>query len=118
MNRKEMCERIILTPQEKRLLGRIRRSKNGLKCSASEAAALLEYDLIQSQRENVDWFGVPVPTGRYVLSDFYAVYAAYCRRELLDYIADKWIDILASVISLLSLVISIAALWQSALPPA
>lgn len=117
MDRKEMCERIILTRQEKRLLGRIRRCKNGVKCSDDEVAALLEYGLIEPQREQIEGFGVPVPTGRYLLADFYAVYAAYRRRELLDYVADKWIDVLASVISLLSLVISIAALWQSAQPP-
>ena len=61
-------------------------------------------------------FGVPVPTDRYVVSDFYAIYAVYCHRELLDYIADKWVDILASVISLISLAISIVALLQ--VPPA
>lgn len=34
------------------------------------------------------------------------------RKEVLDYIADKWVDFFAALIALLSLVISIAALTQ------
>lgn len=36
----------------------------------------------------------------------------YRRKEILKYIADKWVDFFAAVISLLSLVISIIALLQ------
>ena len=117
MDRKEACEQIILLPKEKQLLKRIRRSKtNGLKCSGEEVEALESYGLVEPIREKYKGFGVPVPTDRYVVSDFYAIYAGYCHRELLDYIADKWVDILASVISLISLAISIVALLQ--VPPA
>ena len=108
MDRKEACEQIILLPKEKQLLKRIRRSKtNGLKCSGEEVEALESYGLVEPIREKYKGFGVPVPTDRYVV---------YCHRELLDYIADKWVDILASVISLISLAISIVALLQ--VPPA
>lgn len=37
---------------------------------------------------------------------------AFRRADVLNYIADKWVDILASIISMLSLVISIIALMQ------
>lgn len=117
MDRKEACERIILLPKEKRLLKRIRRShNNGVKCEKSSVQALLDYGLIVPLCSQYKGFGLQVPNGSYIVSDFYVVYAAYCHRELLDYIADKWIDILASVFSLISLAISIVALMQ--VPPA
>lgn len=117
MDRKEACEQIILLPKEKRLLKRIRRSRrSGVKCDKADVQVLIEYGLEVPLCSPYEGFGLPVPNGLYVVSDFYAVYAAYCHRELLDYLADKWVDILASVISLISLTISIAALLQ--VPPA
>lgn len=111
MDRKEACEQVILLPGEKRLLNRIRRNP-GLKCTDAEVETLLEYDLVEPLCEMLGGFTLPVPTNRYQVSDFYSVYAAYRHRELLDCIADKWIDILASLISLLSLVISVVALMR------
>lgn len=111
MDRKEACEQVILLPSEKRLLDRIRR-KPGLQCTDEDIETLLEYDLVEPEYEMMGGFTLPVPTNRYRVSEFYSVYAAYRHRERLDYIADKWIDILASFISLVSLVISVAALMQ------
>ena len=34
------------------------------------------------------------------------------RAEILDYIADKWLDVLSSLIAVASLIVSIIALWQ------
>lgn len=111
MDRKEACEQIILTKEEQRLLKKIRRGKK-LKCSDEEVSALLAYELVEPLCQMEGGFTMPVPTGEYQVSDFYAVYAAYRRRVLLDYIADKWVDILASLISLVSLFISVAALLR------
>lgn len=111
MDRKEACEQIILTKEEQRLLNKIQRSKK-LKCSDEEITALVEYELVEPLCQMEGGFTMPVPTGEYQVSDFYAVYATYRRRALLDYIADKWVDILASLISLVSLVISIIAIMR------
>lgn len=111
MDRKEAYERIILTKKERRLLNKIRRRKK-LKCSDEEVEVLLEYELVEPVCRFEGGFTLPVPTGEYQVSDFYTVYATLRRRVLLDYIADKWVDILASVISLISLVISIIAIMQ------
>ena len=35
------------------------------------------------------------------------------RAEILDYLADKWLDVLSSVIAVSSLIVSIIALWQA-----
>ena len=35
------------------------------------------------------------------------------RAEILDYLADKWLDVLSSVIAVSSLIVSIVALWQA-----
>lgn len=35
------------------------------------------------------------------------------RSEILDYLADKWLDVLSSVIAFSSLIVSIIALWQA-----
>lgn len=73
---------------------------------------LLAYDLIKPICRYEGGFTMPVPTGEYQVSDFYAVYATYRRRVFWDYIADKWVDILASLISLVSLIISIIAITR------
>ena len=111
MDRKEACEQIILTKKEQRLLNKIRRSKK-LKCSDEEVEALMAYGLVEPVCRNVGGFTLPVPTDEYQVSEFYEGYATYRRRVLLDYIADKWVDILASLISLVSLFISVAALLR------
>lgn len=35
------------------------------------------------------------------------------RAEILDYLADKWLDVLSSVIAVSSLIVPIVALWQA-----
>ena len=35
------------------------------------------------------------------------------RAEILDYLADKWLDVLSSLIAVSSLIVSIIALWQA-----
>ena len=111
MDRKEACERIILLPSEKHLLNKIRRNKNR-QCSGEDVETLMSYGLIEPKYEMVGGFTVPSPTDSYHVTEFYAVYAAYRRREWLDYIADKWIDIFASLISLVSLIMSVIALLR------
>jgi hypothetical protein len=111
MGRKEACEKIILKKAEKRLLNQIRRNP-GLKCMSEEVEMLREYGLVNAQYQMMGGFTVPMENGHYEISDFYEVYAAYRRREFWDYIADKWVDILASAISFVSLIISIIAIMR------
>lgn len=72
MDRKELCEAVILSADEKKLLKEIYRHPHR-KCEPEEIEALEEMGLVEEDAEKRPYFGVPIPLGAYCVSEFYLV---------------------------------------------
>ena len=69
-----------------------------------ESSGYLEYQMMTTRKGKV--------AAGFHLSHKGLNWRYFRRKEILDYIADKWVDFFAAVISLVSLVISIFAILQ------
>lgn len=99
MDRKEKCERVILSPDEKKLLREIARHPHK-RCSQSEAWALYTLDLVKPDTEGEDDFHQPIPQDTYCVSDFYWVYREYRRGLFMDKLLTAfWLPMLVSFIT-------------------
>mgnify|MGYP007024214194 CR=1 FL=1 len=99
MNRKEECERVVLTKEEKRLLRFIHQHPH-TKCERCQIWPLYEMNLVCPDTQGVDAFNAPIPLDTYCTSDFYQIYQAY-RSEKRFWLVLKslWLPILVSVIT-------------------
>ena len=102
MDRKEICEAIVLTAAEKKLLKEIYRNPHR-KCERAEVEALEEVGLVEQDTEKQPNFGVPFPVGTYYVSDFYFVYKEYLRDKRRDMtLQSLWLPIVVSIITTLT----------------
>ena len=102
MDRKEICEAIVLTAAEKKLLKEIYRNPHR-KCERAEVEALEEVGLVEQDTEKQPNFGVPFPGGTYYVSDFYFVYKEYLRDKRRDMtLQSLWLPIVVSIITTLT----------------
>lgn len=108
MDRKEKCDAIILTKQEKKLLKRISHSPH-LKCDKCAVQPLYDMGLVAPDEKMVDGFGCPVPTDTYCVTDFYFVYDEFCReKQWLILTQGFWLPFGVSVVTNL---ISVGIQW-------
>ena len=101
------------------------REDDGFTCALGEIASELEIDF-QTALKTVDYlvqtgYAKYIPRGTprsgtqnaaFQLTFQGVQWKSFRRREIFNYIADKWVDILSSIISVISLTVSIIALWQ------
>lgn len=108
MERKQKCESIVLSREEKKLLAEIKRHPH-TKCEYIKVKALLNMGLIRQDTNGFDSLHQPIPLDTYCVSDFYKVYLEY-RREKRFWVLTQslWMPILVSIITNL---IIIAAKW-------
>lgn len=99
MDRKEKCERVILTQAEKALLREIEHHPHK-KYSRSAVQKLYELDLVAPDTDGEDAFHQPIPKDTYCVSDFYWVYHEYRRSLLMDKLLTAfWLPMLVSFIT-------------------
>lgn len=101
------------------------REDDGFTCALGEIASELEINF-QTALKTVDYlvqtgYAKYIPRGTprsgtqnaaFQLTFQGVQWKSFRRREIFNYIADKWVDILSSIISVISLTVSIIALWQ------
>lgn len=101
MDRKEKCERVILTPNERKLLRDIKRHPHR-KCSQAEVWPLYTMGLVQPDTAGTDALGQPILKDTYCVSGFYWVYRAHKRSLLKDKLLTAfWLPMLVSFITAL-----------------
>ena len=101
MDRKEKCERVILTPEEKTLLRDIKLHPHK-KCSREGIWNLYELDLVKPDTLGEDAFHQPISKDTYCVSDFYWVYHEYKRSLFMDKLLTSfWLPMLVSFITAL-----------------
>ena len=83
MDRKEKCERVILSQNEKKLLRDIKRHPHK-KCDKTEVWNLYTLNLVEPDTEGEDAFHQPIPKDTYCVSDFYWIYHEYRRDLFMD----------------------------------
>ena len=102
MDRKSLCDKIILTKSEKRLLHRINKHPH-MKCSREEIWPLYEMDLVRPDTEGVDAFNAPIPKDTYCVSELYQIYQSYRTEQRFWLILKSlWLPIVVSIITNLS----------------
>lgn len=110
MDRKEKCERVILTPDERKLLRDIKRHPHK-KCSQAEVWPLYTMGLVQPDTAGTDALGQPIPKDTYCISGFYWVYRAYqCSKHRALFLSSLWLPILVSIITNLT-ISALQRLW-------
>ncbi len=103
MDRKEKCERVVLTPEEKTLLRDIKLHPHK-KCSREEIWNLYELDLVKPDTSGEDDFHQPIPKDTYCVSDFYWVYHEYQHTKYRDlFLSSLWLPILVSILTNLTI---------------
>lgn len=103
MDRKEKCERVILTPNERKLLRDVKRHPHR-KCSQAEVWPLYTMGLVQPDTAGTDALGQPVLKDTYCVSRFYEVYRAYqCSKHRALFLSSLWLPILVSVLTNLTI---------------
>lgn len=99
MDRKEKCERVILSPDEKKLLRDIKRHPHK-KCDKTEVWNLYALNFVEPDTEGEDAFHQPIPKDTYCVSDFYWIYHEYRRDLFMDKLLTAfWLPMLVSFIT-------------------
>lgn len=99
MDRKSLCEKIVLTKSEKRLLRYISKHPH-TKCDRGEIWPLYEMDLVCPDTEGVDAFNAPIPKDAYCVSELYQIYQSYrAEQRFLLMLKSLWLPIVVSVIT-------------------
>ena len=99
MDRKEKCERVVLTPEEKTLLRDIKLHPHK-KCNREEIWNLYELDLVKPDTSGEDDFHQPIPKDTYCVSDFYWVYRSYIRAKYFDmFLSSFWLPFGVSLVT-------------------
>lgn len=102
MDRKSLCDKIVLTKSEKRLLRRISRHPH-TKCSREEVWPLYEMDLVIPDTEGTDEFNSPIRKDTYCVSELYQVYRAYqTEQRFWLMLKSLWLPIVVSIITTLA----------------
>ena len=102
MDRKSLCDKIILTKSEKRLLRYISKHPH-TKCNREEIWPLYEMDLVLPDTEGVDAFNAPIPKDTYCVSELYQLYQSYRTEQRFGLMLKSlWLPIVVSVITTLT----------------
>lgn len=102
MDRKSLCEKIVLTKAEKRLLRYISKHPHA-KCAREEIRPLYEMDLVCPDTEGVDAFNAPIPKDTYCVSKLYQIYQSYQdEQKFWMMLKSLWLPIVVSIITNLS----------------
>lgn len=102
MDRKSLCEKIVLTKSEKRLLRYISKHPH-TKCARGEIWPLYEMDLVHPDTEGVDAFNSPIPKDTYCVSELYQIYQSYrAEQNFWLMLKSLWLPIIVSVITTLA----------------
>ena len=99
MERKQKCESIVLSREEKKLLAEIKRHPH-TKCEYSEVKALLSMGLIRQDTNGFDSLHQAILLDTYCVSDFYKVYLEY-RREKMFWVLTQsfWMPLAVSFVT-------------------
>ena len=99
MDRKSLCEKIVLTKAEKRLLRYISKHPHA-KCAREEIRPLYEMDLVRPDTEGVDAFNAPIPKDTYCVSELYLIYQAHqAEQRFWLMLRSLWLPIVVSIIT-------------------